>query len=100
MASESPGHETEAKEPILRLSPFNWGGFAESFFLTVATGAIATGIAVANPELLPGWMIRSVPLQVLSVFFIGLFTSGGKAIVQLTMKPGSEPLPAPEPKGA
>jgi len=40
------------------------------------------------------------PLQVLSVFFIGLFTSGGKAIVQLTMKPGSEPLPEPEPKGA
>ena len=74
MARESPGHETEAKEPILRLSPFNWGGFAESFFLTVATGAIATGIAVANPELLPGWMIRSVPLQVLSVLLAAVRT--------------------------
>src|SRR5712691_8171389 len=58
----------EAKTPLLRLSVFDWSDFVGgSFFVSVASGAVATGLALANPELLPSWMIRSVPLQVLSV---------------------------------
>jgi ribosomal protein S18 acetylase RimI-like enzyme len=64
-----PGQEQAAKAsaPPLRLSVFDWGGFADKFFLTVGTGAVVTGFALAKPELLPDWMLRSIPLQVLSV---------------------------------
>jgi len=58
-----------ATTPLLRLSVFDWSDFVGgSFFVSIASGAVVTGLALANPELLPAWMVRSVPLQVVSVF--------------------------------
>jgi len=74
MSDRRPGQEAEGKRALLRLSVFDWGGFAEGFFLTVASGALATGIALAKPELLPAWMITAVPLQVLSVLLAAVRT--------------------------
>jgi len=49
----------EATTPLLRLSVFDWSDFVGGgFFASVASGAVATGLALASPELLPAWMIR------------------------------------------
>ena len=53
---------------VLRLSLFDWAGFVQNgFFLTTVSGAVATGFALAEPESLPAWTIRSTPLLFVSL---------------------------------
>jgi len=67
VSTQDPSEQRETTPP-LRLSVFDWSGFVRNgFFATVASGAVATGLTLAKPELLPDWMLRSVPLGLLSV---------------------------------
>jgi ribosomal protein S18 acetylase RimI-like enzyme len=55
---------------VLRLSLFDWTGFVDrGIFLTMASGAIATGLVLTQPESLPTWVISSTPLLFLSLVF-------------------------------
>jgi hypothetical protein len=81
--------------------PGAWKG-RKAALLTSARALLYSALAEIGALFLVGQGSKFVlfdlqldPLQVLSVFFIGLFTSGGKAIVQLTMKPSQRPAATP-----
>jgi GNAT superfamily N-acetyltransferase len=62
--------DSAAGKSLLRLSLFDWAGFVDrGFFLTMASGAVATGLVLTQPESLPAWMISSTPLLFLSLVF-------------------------------